>query len=145
MSRSEALPSAEALEEVRRLAGSLAEVVAVSRLEGGQHALGARGAVSLATDRRLAGGVDPWRLLGWCRLDLVLLYEARIADDFLAAYEAASGEAVGNVRLWDRWAVARSEDGVAFWVPNYLQLGRADLDQAELRRRHAQWTATVSR
>src|ERR1700722_16513208 len=38
MSRSEVLPSAGALEEVRRLAGSSALIRDVVRLEGGQHA-----------------------------------------------------------------------------------------------------------
>ena len=38
MTRSEALPSAGALEEVRRLAGSSAVILDVTRLEGGQHA-----------------------------------------------------------------------------------------------------------
>lgn len=79
--------------------------------------------------------------LGWCRLDLVLLFDEQIADDFLAAYEAGTGHAVGEIRLWDRWAVARSDDAVGSWAPNYLPLGRADLDEGELRRRHAQWTA----
>lgn len=78
--------------------------------------------------------------LGWCRLDLVLLFGERIADEFLAAYEAEAGQGVGEVCLWDRWAAARSEDTVASWVPNYAPLGRADLDEGELRRRHAEWT-----
>jgi len=82
--------------------------------------------------------------LGWCRLDLVLLFDERIADDFLAAYEAASGQTVGEIRLWDAWAVARSDDAVGSWAPNYQPLGRADLDEAELRQRHAQWTARLS-
>lgn len=81
--------------------------------------------------------------LGWCRLDLVLLFDERIAGDFLVAYEAEAGEAAGDVRLWDCWAAARSEDGVASWVPNYLPLGRPDLDADELRRRHARWTARL--
>ena len=81
--------------------------------------------------------------LGWCRLDLVLLFDEQIADEFLAGYEAASGRAVGEVRLWDCWAAARSEDAVASWEPNYRPLGRADLDRDELRRRHAQWTASL--
>lgn len=81
--------------------------------------------------------------LGWCRLDLVLLYDGQVADEFLAAYEAATGQPVGEVRLWDCWAAARSEDAVGSWVPNYLPLGRADLDEGELRRRHAQWTARL--
>ena len=38
MTRSEALPSSGALEEVRRLAGSSAVVLGAARLEGGQHA-----------------------------------------------------------------------------------------------------------
>ncbi len=78
--------------------------------------------------------------LGWCRLDLVLLFDEQIADHFLAAYEAGIGRAVGEVRLWDCWAVARSDDAVGSWAPNYLPLGRADLDEDELRRRHADWT-----
>jgi len=98
-------------------------------------------------DGRLAGIVD-WSSgprgpagfdLGWCRLDLVLLFEEGIADEFLAAYEAVAGP-LGAARLWDCWAVARSADTVASWAPNYLPLGRADLDEGELRRRHAQWT-----
>jgi Ser/Thr protein kinase RdoA (MazF antagonist) len=81
--------------------------------------------------------------LGWCRLDLVLLFDERVADDFLAAYEAATGAAVAEIRLWDAWAVARSADAVGSWAPNYLPLGRADLDEGELRRRHARWTARL--
>jgi aminoglycoside phosphotransferase (APT) family kinase protein len=81
--------------------------------------------------------------LGWCRLDLVLLFDEQIADEFLAAYEAGIGQAVAEVRLWDCWAAARSHDGVGSWGPNYQPLGRADLDEDELRRRHAQWTARL--
>jgi len=81
--------------------------------------------------------------LGWCRLDLVLLFDEQIADDFLAAYEEEAGEAVDEIGLWDCWAVARSDDTVGSWGPNYLPLGRADLDENELRRRHAQWTTRL--
>jgi aminoglycoside phosphotransferase (APT) family kinase protein len=81
--------------------------------------------------------------LGWCRLDLVLLYDERIADTFRAAYEAASGVSLEDVHAWDRWATARSHHSVASWVPNYEPLGRADLDAASLRERHARWTARL--
>jgi aminoglycoside phosphotransferase (APT) family kinase protein len=81
--------------------------------------------------------------LGWCRLDLVLLYDEGVADDFFAAYEAEAGEPVADARLWDIWAAARSEDIVGSWGPNYLPFGRADLDEGELRQRHAQWTARL--
>jgi aminoglycoside phosphotransferase (APT) family kinase protein len=103
-------------------------------------------------DRRLTGIVD-WSGaargprgydLGWCRLDLVLLFDERIADVFLAAYEAASGQALGDVALWDGWAVARSHDVVESWAANYAPLGRGDLDEHELRRRHSLWTTRLS-
>jgi aminoglycoside phosphotransferase (APT) family kinase protein len=81
--------------------------------------------------------------LGWCRLDLYLLFDERITDVFLAAYEAATGHAIIDVALWDGWAVARSHDAVETWAPNYQSLGRADLDGAQLRRRHSQWTSRL--
>jgi aminoglycoside phosphotransferase (APT) family kinase protein len=99
-------------------------------------------------DDRLAGIVD-WSGaavgprgydLGWCRLDLVLLFGEYIADVFTAVYEAASGESAGDVALWDWWAAARSHHFVHEWAPNYVPLGRPDLDAAGLRRRHAWWT-----
>ena len=79
--------------------------------------------------------------VGWCRLDLVLLLEERIADVFLAAYEGAIGHTLDEIALWDSWAVARSHDAVETWAPNYAPLDRADLDRTELRRRHSEWTA----
>jgi aminoglycoside phosphotransferase (APT) family kinase protein len=78
--------------------------------------------------------------VGWCRLDLYLLFGEQIAELFLDAYEEATGHALSDAPLWDCWALARSHDGVTSWVPNYAPLGRADLDVRELRRRHAQWT-----
>jgi aminoglycoside phosphotransferase (APT) family kinase protein len=81
--------------------------------------------------------------VGWCRLDLVLLLEESVADIFSAAYEAAIGRTLGDMVLWDAWAAARSHDAVQDWAPNYAPLGRADLDAAELRRRHSKWTARL--
>jgi aminoglycoside phosphotransferase (APT) family kinase protein len=78
--------------------------------------------------------------VGWCRLDLYLLHDERIAGRFLAAYEAASGSALPDPLLWDLWAAARSYETVESWVPNYRDLGRADLTARELRRRHTAWT-----
>jgi aminoglycoside phosphotransferase (APT) family kinase protein len=81
--------------------------------------------------------------VGWCRLDLVLLLDERIADVFLAAYEDAIGSTIDDVALWDGWAAARSHEAVETWAPNYAPLRRADLDEEELRRRHSQWTARL--
>jgi aminoglycoside phosphotransferase (APT) family kinase protein len=78
--------------------------------------------------------------VGWCRLDLYLLFGEEIADVFLNAYEDATSHQLADVALWDGWALARSHRGVTSWVPNYAPLGRVDLNERELRRRHAQWT-----
>jgi aminoglycoside phosphotransferase (APT) family kinase protein len=79
--------------------------------------------------------------VSWCRLDLYLLHGERIADEFLASYEAASNSVLFDPLLWDLWAVARSHQIVEDWVPNYSDLGRTDLTAAELRNRHTAWTA----
>jgi aminoglycoside phosphotransferase (APT) family kinase protein len=81
--------------------------------------------------------------VGWCRLDLYLLFDQRVADVFLAAYEDATGHPIADLGLWDGWAVARSHDIVESWVANYLPLGRPDLDGDALRRRHSQWTSRL--
>lgn len=81
--------------------------------------------------------------VGWCRLDLVLLLEERIADVFLAAYEGAIGCTIDDIALWDGWAVTHSHEAVETWAANYAPLGRADLDGEELRQRHSQWTARL--
>jgi aminoglycoside phosphotransferase (APT) family kinase protein len=78
--------------------------------------------------------------VGWCRLDLYLLYGEDIADTFLGSYQTASKSALPDVLLWDLWAVARSHEHVESWVPNYGDLGRADLTAGELRKRHTAWT-----
>jgi aminoglycoside phosphotransferase (APT) family kinase protein len=81
--------------------------------------------------------------VGWCRLDLVLLFDERVADVFLEAYEDGIGNALGDISLWDAWALARSHDSVEAWTPNYAPLGRGDLTQTELRSRHSRWTECV--
>jgi aminoglycoside phosphotransferase (APT) family kinase protein len=78
--------------------------------------------------------------VGWCRLDLYLLHGERIADRFLAAYQAASQVGLPDLLLWDLWAVAQSHQIVETWMPNYCDLGRTDLTAAELRNRHSAWT-----
>ncbi|MGD1050097.1 MAG: aminoglycoside phosphotransferase family protein [Solirubrobacteraceae bacterium] len=81
--------------------------------------------------------------VAWCRLDLLLLFDERIADVFLAAYEAAIGQTAGDAVIWDAWAAARSHDTVETWTANYAPLGRGDLNEHELRRRHSLWTTRL--
>jgi Ser/Thr protein kinase RdoA (MazF antagonist) len=78
--------------------------------------------------------------VGWCRLDLYLLYDDSVADVFLAAYQDGIGHPLSDIALWDAWALARSHAIVDTWTPNYEPLGRPDLDEHELRRRHEEWT-----
>jgi aminoglycoside phosphotransferase (APT) family kinase protein len=83
--------------------------------------------------------------VGWCRLDLYLLYGQPIADQFLGSYQAACGQLRPDPLLDDLWAVARSHHDLETWVPNYRDLGRGDLTAAELRRRHRAWTEHLLR
>jgi aminoglycoside phosphotransferase (APT) family kinase protein len=78
--------------------------------------------------------------VGWCRLDLYLLYDEHIAARFLDSYQSAAKSALPDLLLQDLWAAARSHAYVESWVPNYRDLGRADLTARELRRRHTAWT-----
>jgi aminoglycoside phosphotransferase len=78
--------------------------------------------------------------VGWCRLDLYLLFDEHTADVFLNSYETAFGEELSAPALWDLWAVARSDETVHTWVPNYLDLGRSDLTAEALCKRHHEWT-----
>jgi aminoglycoside phosphotransferase (APT) family kinase protein len=81
--------------------------------------------------------------VGWCRLDLYLLYGEHIAASFLESYENASS-ALPDLLYWDLWAAARSHEDVESWVPNYRDLGRPDLTATELRRRHSAWTQQLT-
>lgn len=78
--------------------------------------------------------------LGWCRLDLYLLFDQDIADEFLDAYQSASGVTGADPVLADLWAAARSHTTVESWAPNYRDLGRSDLTARVLRERHTAWT-----
>jgi aminoglycoside phosphotransferase (APT) family kinase protein len=78
--------------------------------------------------------------VGWCRLDLYLLYDDSVADAFLAAYELARGARLDDRLLWDLYALSRSHENVETWTENYAGVGRPDLTGARLRGRHGTWT-----
>jgi aminoglycoside phosphotransferase (APT) family kinase protein len=78
--------------------------------------------------------------VGWCRLDLYLLYGEWMADRFLESYQAASTVALPDRLLYDLWSVARSHRDVESWDENYRGLGRAELTGQVLRERHTAWT-----
>jgi aminoglycoside phosphotransferase (APT) family kinase protein len=148
-----------------RRGGSLAAVSgpAANRVRGGWERLASTPAVLTHSDfwsgntlwegGTLTGVVDwsggalgpPGYDVGWCRLDLYLLYDEHIAASFLDSYQGASKAALPDPLWWDLWAVARSHETVESWVPNYRDLGRADLTARELRRRHTAWTRYLIR
>ncbi|SEN64723.1 phosphotransferase family protein [Cryobacterium luteum] len=77
--------------------------------------------------------------LAWCRQDLVFLYDATVAEEFTRTYDEAFGSPTPNVALWDHFAALKAYPRVETWAPNYQDLGRTDLDGAELRRRLTEW------
>jgi aminoglycoside phosphotransferase (APT) family kinase protein len=135
-----------------QLGGALARIHAAPRhcLAGFQSVSGRPGGSAATVSGPAAGvvmatGVVDWSGgalgprgfdVGWCRLDLYLLYDEHIAARFLDA----SKSVLPDLLLWDLWAVARSYEHVESWVPNYRDLGRADLTATELRSRHSAWT-----
>jgi aminoglycoside phosphotransferase (APT) family kinase protein len=101
------------------------------------------GIISGVVDWSGAATGPPGFDIGWCRLDLYLLFDEQIADEFLRSYAAAAGLAPSDPTLWDLWAVARSYETVETWAANYGPLGRSDLTEAALRRRHTEWTTRL--
>ena len=84
--------------------------------------------------------------VAWCRLDLYLLFDQRLADLFLAANQDAAGQTFVDIAMWDAWALARSHGFVESWVANYLPSGsrRPRRGPAILRRRHSEWAARIT-
>ncbi|MFD1079343.1 phosphotransferase family protein [Longispora fulva] len=76
--------------------------------------------------------------VSWCRLDLVLLHGPDAARAFLDAYQETA-EPVPAMAAWDLFALGNSHTAVEGWLPNYHDLGRADMTSADLRARHTAW------
>jgi aminoglycoside phosphotransferase (APT) family kinase protein len=100
------------------------------------------GTLTGVVDWPCAAAGPPGFDVGWCRLDLCLLYDEQIAGMFLASYEAACGTSRDPLP-WDLWAAARSHQDVETWAGSFGDLGRADLTAAELRGRHTAWTTSL--
>ncbi|MDJ0377887.1 aminoglycoside phosphotransferase family protein [Cryobacterium sp. PH31-L1] len=83
--------------------------------------------------------------LAWCRQDLVFLYDVTVAEEFTRAYDDAFGSPTPEVGRWDQFAALKAYPRVETWAPNYQDLGRTDLDGAELRRRLTEWILLLAR
>jgi aminoglycoside phosphotransferase (APT) family kinase protein len=86
---------------------------------------------------------DPNADVGYCRVDLALMFGLEAADEFLAAYAQASGSEppTGGLGYWDLLAAVRALPDGSPWMPGYLDLGRTDLDVGTLQARLSQFIA----
>lgn len=85
---------------------------------------------------------DPHSDVGYCRVDLALMFGLEAADEFLAAYTEASDAPIESLRYWDLMAAVRAMPDGAQWMPGYLDLGRTDLTVPTL---HARLTQFIDR
>jgi aminoglycoside phosphotransferase (APT) family kinase protein len=98
---------------------------------------------ALFSDGHLSGIVD-WTLarrgprlfdVGYCRVDLSMVFGCDEADRFLAAYEAATGRSVSNIALWDLAGAVRAYPDPEMWLPGWIDAGRSDLTPDLIRER----------
>jgi aminoglycoside phosphotransferase (APT) family kinase protein len=86
-------------------------------------------------DFTLARSGPPASEVGYCRVDLAMLFGLEAADLFLESYEAARRERVRDRALWDLAGAARAYPDPASWLPGWVDAGRDDLDADLVRRR----------
>lgn len=94
-----------------------------------------RGRLVGVVDWEEAGPGYPGQDLGYCRLDLFTLHGARVADAFLAAYEAAMGERVRQLAFWDLLGAAVALPDPERWLGGYHDLGRTEITPRAMRER----------
>jgi Ser/Thr protein kinase RdoA (MazF antagonist) len=77
--------------------------------------------------------------VGYCRLDLEILFGPDAAAQFLACYEQELQLKIADLPLWDLWGSLRAPHDIARWLPAWHALGRTDLTPHDVRQRHAQF------
>ena len=90
-----------------------------------------------------AGAAPAGHDLAWCRQDLVLLGSWSAASTLIDSYADAGGAVPEQLAVWDLAAAASAQARVETWAPNYLGIGRADIDGDVLRRRLDAWNSTL--
>lgn len=93
--------------------------------------------------RRLAGVVDwsnarsgpRWSELAYFRVELAVVVDLRLANQFLAKYEAATGQRSPIQPAWDLVHVLIGHTWMQSWLEAYREQGRPDLDVARGRAR----------
>jgi aminoglycoside phosphotransferase (APT) family kinase protein len=93
------------------------------------------GRITGVVDFTLVRSGPPASEVGYCRVDLALLFGLEAADLFLEAYEGTRRERVRDRTLWDLAGAARAYPDPASWLPGWVDAGRDDLDAELVRRR----------
>jgi aminoglycoside phosphotransferase (APT) family kinase protein len=86
---------------------------------------------------------DPTQDVACCRLDLTFLAGPEAAEEFLRAYEAATGRIIRHLFFWDLYVAGHAMGEVADWVSGYHDLGRTDVTVDDARARLARFTAAA--
>jgi len=87
---------------------------------------------------------DPGIDVGYCRLDIAIMTNRGVADEFLAAYETACGHSLRNVRFWDLLAAFQAMEHPGSWHrQGFRGIGRPDLYGVLLERKLAHFVGVV--
>lgn len=93
------------------------------------------GKVAAIVDWDSAAVDDPALDVGYCRMDLAMLFGGTTPARFLQCYEEIRGGRLARIWFWDLLAAVRALPDPARWLPGYHRLGRRDVDAGAMRRR----------
>jgi aminoglycoside phosphotransferase (APT) family kinase protein len=83
---------------------------------------------------------DPGIDIGYCRMDIAIIANSTVADEFLRAYEGAAARTVTNRRFWDLIAAYQAMEHPGRWHrQGFIGMSRPDLQGAELERKLARF------
>lgn len=83
---------------------------------------------------------DPGIDVGYCRMDIAIIANSTVADEFLRAYEGTAMGTVTNLRFWDLMAAYQAMEHPGRWHrQGFMGMGRPDLQGAQLERKLAQF------
>jgi aminoglycoside phosphotransferase (APT) family kinase protein len=87
---------------------------------------------------------DPGVDIGYCRMDIAIMTNPAVADEFLQAYEAATGESFRNLRFWDLLAAYQAMEHPGRWHrQGFSGMGRPDLHGVTLERKLADFVGAA--
>lgn len=83
---------------------------------------------------------DPGIDIGYCRMDIAIIANLTVADEFLRAYEGAAVRTVTNLRFWDLIAAYQAMEHPGRWHrQGLIGMSRPDLQGAQLERKLARF------